>query len=362
MQDSRYDVYSTSQDAWYAMYQAILGAMHSIYWEVYIFADDDMGKLFFSLLEKKAQQGVDVKMLIDGFGSFSVSSKRIQSLRKAGIDIQFFSYRHRGLWRRLVSRTHRKVLIIDNDTGFIGGVNVKKNMADWFDLHVKIEGEAVRSLSRAFAKAYIVAGGRKKQVKHILKHPFCVRKEIADVEFVFDKAGVSTSSARRRYVEALTKARERVILLSPYYFPDKQFIYALWQARKRGIRVDLLIPFRTDIRVATYAAYGWFTLMKKMGVHVHLSSHMMHGKGVIVDNDWAMVGSSNLDHGSFYDNDEANVQLRDKIIVTKIKSIVEIWLEKAKKLDDLDWDKRGKIQRFKEWISMRLYRIWHRHD
>lgn len=362
MQDSHYDVYSTSAAAWEAMYQAILGATISVYWEVYIFADDDMGKMFFSLLERKAREGVDVKMLIDGFGSFSVSNKRIQSLRKAGVDIQFFSHRHRGVWRRLVSRTHRKVLIVDGDIGFIGGVNVKHDMANWLDLHVKIEGEAVRSLSRAFAKAYVMAGGKRKTVKHLLKYKFRINKEIQDVEFIFDEAGVPKSSARRRYVEALTKARERVILFSPYYFPDKQFIYALWQARKRGVRVDLLIPFRTDIRIATYAAYGWFALMKKMGVNVHLSKDMMHGKGVIVDDDWAMVGSSNLEHGSFYDNYEANVRLRDKMIVKRIKGIVESWLDKASKLDELDWDKRSKWQRFKEWLSTKLYRVWHRRD
>lgn len=365
MAPSRYDVYSTSEQAWEAMYQAILGATTSVYWEVYIFADDDMGQKFFELLERKAKEGVDVKVLIDGFGSFMVSNKRIQSLRHSGVDIQFFAHRrhrYRGMWSRLVSRTHRKVLIIDERIGFIGGVNIKKNMAQWLDLHVKIEGEAVRSLLRAFAKAYIISGGEKEKVKYLLRYPFRVKKEIQDIEFIFDEAGQHTSRARKKYTEGLLKARERVILFSPYYFPDRKFLYALWRARKRHIRVDLLIPFRTDIRIATYAAYGWFSLMKKMGVQVHLSKDMMHGKGVIVDDDWAMIGSSNIDHGSFYDNYEANVRLSDKKVVGLVKTIVEGWLAKSTKLEDMNWDKRGRWHKIKEWIAVRLYKLWHRRD
>ncbi len=366
LQPSSYDIYDTSERAWDAMYQAILAAERSVYWEVYIFADDDMGKNFFELLEKKAQQGVEVRVLIDGFGSFAVSKKRFQSLHQAGVDIQFFSerkHRYRSVWRRLIARTHRKLLIIDERVGFIGGVNIQQNMAAWLDLHVKIEGEAVRSLLRAFAKNYIISGGKKMHVRHLLKYPVHMKKHPEqDIEFIYDDAGQQHSRARKKYIDALLKAKKRVILFSPYYFPDKKFLYALWRARKRQVRVDLLIPFRTDVRIATYAAYAWFSLMKKMGVHVHLSNNMMHGKGVIVDDEWAMIGSSNINHGSFYDNYEANVRLKHKKTVQKVKHIVEGWLQHATKLDDLEWEKRGRFQKIKEWFAKKLYKLWHPHE
>lgn len=358
----KYQIYESSESAWNGMMEAIATAQCSIYWEVYIFVDDEVGNRFFTLLKEKVKQGVDVKLIFDSLGSFGISKKRIDSLRAAGIDIRLFherKHRYRGFWKKMISRTHRKVLIVDEHIGFIGGVNIDKKMKDWLDIHVRIVGEPVRSLLRAFAKMYIICGGPKKAVKHLLKYKFRVSKEIQDIEFIYDEAS-GKSRARKKYAEALLKARERVILFSPYYFPDKHFLKALWKARKRGVRVDLLIPLRTDIRIATYAAYAWFALMKRYGVKVHLMKQMMHGKGVIVDDDWAMVGSSNIEHGSFYDNYEANVRLKDKGTVKKLKSILEGWIARADRLDDMGWEKRGCLHKAQEWIARKLYRVWHR--
>ena len=163
---------------------------------------------------------------------------------------------------------------------------------------------------------------------------------------------------RKKYSEALLKARERVILFSPYYFPDKKFIYALWRARKRGVKVDLLIPFRSDVRVANYAIYGWFSLLKKMGVNAHLSSGMMHGKGMIVDGSEAIVGSSNLDQTSFYDNYEAGIRIRDRGLVRDLKSVLHDWIKKAQKLDD-NFLKRSRWHKIKEKIIFKLHKIWY---
>lgn len=357
---STYDIYTKSKEAWDAMHQAIFAAQKSIYWEVYIFVDDEVGEKFLKTLEEKARAGVDVKIIIDALGSFNLSKKRLEMLRNSGVDVRLFQERKpwRGL-SRLFARSHRKVLIVDERIGFIGGVNVQKQMKDWLDIHLKIEGKVVRSLLRSFARMYILCGGEKEKVKHLLSYKFRIR-ERSRIRFIFDQGYDEKSNARDKYSEALLKARERVILFSPYYFPDKEFLKALWNARKRGIRVDLLIPFRTDLRIVTYAAYAWFSLMKRYGVKVHLIKSMMHGKGVVVDDDWAMVGSSNLEHTSFYDSYEANVQIHDKEFVQKIKIILENWMKKSVSLEKMDWEKRGWWQKIKEWVAIKLYTLWHR--
>jgi len=261
---------------------------------------------------------------------------------------------------RLWSRTHRKILVVDEHVGFIGGVNVQKTMAAWKDIHIRIEGTAVRSLLRSFAKSYIITGGKKSHVRHLLKYTFRLAKDQQDIEFIYDEPGITHSRIRRRYVEALMKARERVILFSPYYFPDRKFLKALWHARKRGVKVDLLIPFRSDVRIASYAAYGLFSLMNRRGVQVHLARDMMHGKGIIVDDEWAMVGSSNIDQTSFYDNYEANIRFTDKKIVQQLTSTLTEWIRTSKTFVARDWKNRGRIFRFKEWLAMKLYIQWHR--
>lgn len=359
--ESNFQIYTTTRESWDAMYGAIERANTSIYWELYIFADDAAGTRFFDLLEEKARQGLDVKLIIDALGSFGLSKKRVQSLRAAGVDLVFFSQKHRymGWWKQLWTRTHRKILVIDESVGFIGGVNIQKGMEEWMDIQVRIEGKPVHSLLRAFAKIYMISGGNRDEVKHLLKYKFRVEKVMSDIEFIYDEPHEGRSAIRKRYTEALLKARERVILFSPYYFPDKKFLQALWSARKRNVHVDLLIPFRTDVRIATYAAYTWFSLMKLYGVHVYLIKRMMHGKGVIMDDEWAMIGSSNIDSMSFYDNYEANIKITDKSAVKRLKDTVLEWLSQAVQLEESKWEKRGRMQRLKEWIALKLYRIWH---
>lgn len=359
MSDSNYRIYGTTKEAWDAMYQAIEGAKESIYWQVYILVDDKIGNKFFSLLEKKVKEGVDVKLIVDYWGSFALSRKRVKELRDNGVDIKLFQEgkrRVRGFWNRFTVRNHRKVLVVDKKLGFIGGVNVDKQTENWLDIHMMVHGKVVRSMLRSFAKQYILCGGDKQEVKHLLKYRYRIKHGQLDV--IFDHPRGKYSHARKRYADALLKARERVILFSPYYFPDKSFLKALWRAKKRGVRVDLLIPFRTDLRLATYAAYAWFSIMRVYGVKVHLLKKMMHGKGVIVDDEWAMIGSSNIDHPSFYHNYEANIQVKDKEAVKDLKGIVTDWMDDSTNLEDLKWHKRGRFHRAKEWLALHTYKYW----
>ena len=130
------------------------------------------------------------------------------------------------------------------------------------------------------------------------------------------------------------------------------------EARKRGIYVDLLIPFRTDVKIATYTAYAGFSLMKKYGVRIHLIKKMMHGKGIIVDDEWAMLGSSNFNPLSFYHSQEANVQMRDKRMVAKLKRVISRWIKSATPFDSIQWEKRSWWHRLKERVALRLYKYW----
>ncbi len=342
----------------------ILLAQKSIYWEVYIFLDDEIGKTFADALEAKAAAGVDVKLVIDALGSFGLPKKRIESMRKAGIDIQIFNERKRfrGWWKLLLTRTHRKILIIDEKVGFIGGVNIEAVAKDWLDIHVRVEGKIVHSLLRSFAKMYVIAGGSRNVVRTLLRYRRRVNiDEELQTQFFEHRGNAEYSRLRERYSHALLHARERVILFSPYYFPDKKFLYALWKAKKRGVRVDLLLPMRTDIRLATYAAYALFAVLTKMGIHISMHPKMMHGKGVVVDDDFAIIGSGNLDQTSFYDNYEAGIMVRDKQFVHHLRETMDHWLSEATEVKSDAWEKRGIRQRFKEWVALKLYRLWHRH-
>lgn len=354
-----YNIYHKTKEAWEAMLLSIASAKHSIYWEMYILLDDDAGNRFFDLLKQKAAEGVKIKIIIDYWGSFWLSSKKIDELRLVGIDIRVFQPQKNpfsGFKNWLMRRTHRKILIVDQKVGYVGGVNIDKNMENWDDLVVELHGKAVRSLLRAFARTYIIAGGEKDQVRHLLAYRYRVKRATFDI--VYDDIDRKQSKIKNKYLDAIYKARERIILFSPYYFPDKHFLHALWIARKKKVKIDLLIPFRTDVRIATYAAYAWFSVLSKLGVNIHLTRNMMHGKGVLIDDDMAFVGTSNLEHSSFDYNQEVNLTLRDKKTVARIKHVLEKWIGDADELDHERWSRRGWWRKCKETIARKLYTIW----
>ncbi len=364
MSQNNYWVYKTTQEAWQAMLNTIAQAKKSIYWELYILSADDIGKKFIDLLLKKACQGVEIKLILDYFGSFWLSKKIVNKLEKAGIEVIFFNYGQRNWWSKLKFlfnyRNHRKVLIIDEKIGFIGGVNIRHDMKDWYDIHLKLQGKLVRSLLRNFIKSYLICGGKRKNIKHLLKL-LKYRQRIKGLkqEIIYD-SHQKKRQIKKYYQQALLKARERIIIFSPYYFPDKDIIKSLWLARQRGVKVDLLLPLRADIRIATYVNYALLTIMSKLGINVHLTKKMMHGKGVIVDDNLALIGSTNLDHQSLYKNYEANIQVKETKIVKKIKRVLDRWIKNSKHLDKNVWQKRSKKQKILEKVSLFMYKIWFR--
>src|SRR3989338_6793287 len=179
---------------------------------------------------------------------------------------------------------------------------------------------------RSFAKSYIICGGDKNSVRHLLKYRFRVMHDEFDI--IYDEPNTKGSRVRDQYLRALYKARERVILFSPYYFPDLGFLKALWQAKKRGVRVDLLIPFRSDLRIATAAAFTWFGIMRRAGGRIHFL------------------------------NKEENLLTSDTKFVKKIKEIVLEWIDDAKILEDKQWVARGRWRKFKEWMALKVYQAF----
>ncbi|MFZ5364923.1 MAG: phospholipase D-like domain-containing protein [Patescibacteria group bacterium] len=344
----QYQFFSISKDAWNAMYDAIEKSKKSIYWETYIFIDDNAGQRFVDILEKKARQGVEVKLVIDGFGSFAFSRASTSRLKQAGVDLVVFNPVTPGtfvrFWRAFWKRTHRKILVIDNRIGFIGGVNIQNFMADWLDLQLMIRGTIVRSLTRAFAKSYIQAGGEKKNVSALL-HPKIDKSK--KLKFLLPNPQANRSTIHANYLRAINGAKKYFKLAVPYYLPNRRLIKAMARARKRGVKIDLIVPLRTDLRVVQWAVRKYYNLMYRLGVNIYFTPQMMHGKAYVVDGNEGMVGSSNIDHGSFYRNLEANAYFTDQQMVGDLEKIFKQWQLYAEPFEENRWRNVGLISRLK---------------
>ena len=303
------------------MLSAISGAQKSIYLEMYVFQNDTTGYDFLSVLEKKAREGVSVILVLDSFGSYDLSSSSVLALRNAGAEVLFFSS-----WFR---RLHRKILIIDENVVFLGGVNIGGAYAPWKDLQARVTGRRILSSSlRSFARVYKECGGKRAELlTRIGKKPI-FRK--ARTWFIEHGIGERLLEIREHYEENIGKAEHSITLVTPYFFPRRWLLARLHEAILRGVRVEIIVPKDTDngwiMNRINYFQLAFFT---KLGAVGYLTEEMNHAKVLLVDDSVGMVGSGNLDPLSFGWNAEAGVFFTRPAMVRDLRKILEEWKSEA---------------------------------
>jgi cardiolipin synthase len=332
-----------------AMRQAIAGALHEVWLAAYIFHDDATALEIADALVAAAQRGVYVHVVIDGFGSNATLPLIEPRLAAGGVAVAVFRPLHRW-WSWLqpgqLRRLHHKLCVVDGDVAFVGGINI---IDDRLDLHhgptdtprldyaVQVRGPVVTPIehtSRAMWTRAMFGRDWREEIASIVRNPEPmteVRRLLASLRslargkpapqlplppvraaFVVRDNVRQRRSIERSYVEAIGKARERVDLVSPYFYPGRAFKRALQRAARRGVRVRLLLQGKLDYRIAGIAASVLYDELLRYGVQIHeYTPAFLHAKVAVVDDDWATVGSSNIDPLSLLLNLEANVIVRD---------------------------------------------------
>jgi len=353
--------YRTTTSALAAMHEAISVAKESIYWEIYSLIDDDIGSSFVEVLCQKAKAGLEVKVIVDAIGSFELSRLSISRLRGSGVDVVFYhsvlsGKSKSGFFRTLWNRNHRKILVIDKDVVFIGGVNVAGIYSQWDDLHVRLTGRLVTPLLRGFAKSYIRSGGERKKIRHLLKKN--LKNDWHDLksryQFILHSPfSIRRSSARKIFMDSLSKAQTKFNLLTPYFSPDKNFFKLISKAIDRGVEVNLFLPLRSDHRLLVWVADFYGRWARKIGASVYLSKKMNHGKAMTMDSHTGFVGSVNFTPRSFYYNEESGILFQDELMVQELDLIFEdlrinaIQLNKSENLS-------GWRLKIKDWCSKKI--------
>ena len=364
--DFSYQFYKTTSEAWDAMYQALLIAEKSIYWEIFIFVDDIVGTRFVDVLCDKAKSGLTVKIIIDAYGSFSFSGGAELRLKEAGVEVLRFNrlypeFRLAKWWARLWFRNHRKVLIIDEQVVFLGGVNIRAVYRRWDDIYLKLAGPIARPLLRGFAKSYISSGGDRNKVRHLFRRSKLSEglKQWKDkLKFVVHSPRFQRfSKARRMILQALAAAKESANFLTPYFVPDKQFLQAVAIARRRGVKVNIFMPLRTDSKLMELLAIAYYGRILKAGASVYFLPNMNHGKAVSVDDNFGHVGSINITPRSFYFNEESGVSFNDEGMVNDLNRLFNEWKKLARPFNEEHWRNRGWWAKMKEWWVRRVARF-----
>ncbi|MBI5045853.1 MAG: phosphatidylserine/phosphatidylglycerophosphate/cardiolipin synthase family protein [Candidatus Niyogibacteria bacterium] len=311
----RYKFYTTSEKAWDAMLAAVTGAKKSIFLEMYIFADNTEAHHFFDILKQKARGGVKVKLIVDAFGSNTLRAEDVSELRGAGVEIFLFSY-----WLR---HTHKKILVVDEETAFLGGVNIHKLFRKWNDLQIRLSGSIVRGVIRSFAKSYRTCGGKDVSVlAHLRRRNFLHKTKIW---FLEHQQLTRKNPLARHYREKLGSARKSIVMVTPYFAPHRWLIGALHQAVLRGVRVEVMLSRHTDYWMLDRINHLFVFKLYALGIKFYFHPEMNHAKALLLDRREGMVGSNNIDLFSFGYNVEAGAVFTDKEMVTELSKIIGEW-------------------------------------
>lgn len=355
-------------DLYRSQLEAIRSAQESVHLEAYIFYPGPVAEAFVDALTECARRSVRVRVTLDAFGSFRTRPERFTSLQRAGGSVVRYHPLSWRTFRRLNSRTHRNLLIIDGRVAFVGGAGISDHWsrayaAPWRDCIVRVSGEVVRGLQGVFAENWLEASGE----LLVDERSFPIRSahaalSAAPTSLVVGSTPTAGLSTRARVLIQLmlASARQSIELSSPYFIPDLGIRRELCAARKRGVRVRVLTGGRHgDHLLAWRAGRRRYGPLLAAGVEIfEYAPRMMHVKALIVDGCWSVLGSTNIDHRSFGLNDEVNVLLLDPKLARSLQSDFETDLTHSTALDYRSWLRRS----WRERVLATAGRLLERHQ
>ena len=352
----RYTVLTNGDTAFPAMLGAIHEARHRVAFEGYIYSStSDIARQFTDAFVAAAGRGVDVRLVFDSLGA-KVSSDDIERMTKAGCHIGWYNKVRSRAIEEVNYRTHRKALIIDGEVAFVGGIGIDDQWARdsdkeqrWRDTHVKVAGPAATDIEAAFNENWIETGGVVEP--DVVPHDPNPRGPASSIVIWSSPEG-GTNALKLAYLLSLAAARQSIDIQSPYLITDASTEWSLTDARRRGVRVRMLVEGDvTDAKPVKFASRAQYGQLMQQGIEIYeYQPAMMHTKAVIVDGTLSIVGSANFDNRSFELNDELNVVVFDRTVAERLRGDFERDLGKSRRLDLQSWRSRPLHIRAREKI------------
>lgn len=333
-------------------------ATRSINLQYYIIADDDTGRRVAEVLKERAAAGVKVRVIYDHVGSFNTRSRFFKDLRKAGVEAYpFFKVSFPQLGTKINWRNHRKLCIIDDRVGYIGGMNLAdryvhgSSLGQWRDTHLRVEGRFTAALTYSFAVDWAFMGRRLElSEKGTVKDtPAPDASHTADLQLVTSGPTGQWSNVAFLFLRAIAGAKKRIFLQTPYFLPTEALLKALQQAALAHVDVRLMIPRHTDSRMLTLASSSYITECLRAGIKIYFyEGGMLHSKTMIIDDELSTVGSTNFDFRSFEHNFESNAFIYSKEVNQALVAAFMSDLGQCRRVYPDEWRSRSRMRRAAE--------------
>ncbi len=336
------------------LFEDIENSTHSIHVLFYIVKNDPDSDEFLALLMKKAEQGIEVRLLLDYVGSKSLEKAKIAELKKSGVS---FSYTHNPsppyFFYTLQARNHRKITVIDGKVGYSGGFNIGKEylgkdpkLGFWRDYHLRVTSEGVQDLQIQFLRDWHEA----------------TNEDLNTVQAYFPSLSQGTiehqflstygQSLEGHFLSFIKQAQKELMICTPYFIPGKQIQDELIKARRRGVDIKVLVPMRADHPLVKEASFPYFGPLILSGCEIYQYYYgFYHAKVIVVDDTLCDIGTANFDKRSLYLNDEMNCLIYDKDFIKYVKTTVNEDIRGSVKLTYEKFTERSITQRGLEAVA-----------
>ena len=358
--DNEVEIYTDGKEYFAHLYEAISNAKKFVHIQSYIIKDDELWQGLESLLEKKAKEGVEVRVLYDSMGCRRMRKCDWDRIRAKGIEVgEFFPAFFKRLHLRINYRNHRKIIVIDGTTAYVGGFNIgreylgfDKKFGYWRDTHLQIAGAAVISLHVRFILDWNYA-----TKQNLFENPKLIKvfqpgvgKD--GVQIISSGPDTMNEEIRDNYQKLIGKARDHVYIQTPYLVPDEIIVNEIKMAAYSGIDVKIMIPCKPDHPLVYWATYSYVGELIDAGVKCYTYDNgFLHAKGVMSDGMVCSYGTANMDVRSYKLNFEVNATIYSPKITAKLEKIFEEDIRYCTEITPELYAKRSMIIRFKEQFS-----------
>ena len=340
-----------------AMRAAIDDARRMVLLESYIFKDDATGRSLLEALGRAVDRGVSVRVLADAFGSIATRRDFWKEMRERGIEVRLFNPLFPQLFLQPF-RDHRKILVIDDEVAFTGGMNIGDEYGSgpsahggpWRDTHVRIDGPAAWGMTIVFTEAWNAAGG-----SPIGLEPLEPQTGPVSVMVLDSRPFRGTGEIASAFAAVVAAAKKRIWITNAYFAPRRRAVEALGLAAERGVDVRILLPGKSDVPIVRHAGHGHYAGLLRRGVRVfEYQTAVLHAKTAVADDFLSLTGSSNLDFRSFHFNAECNVVILDGEVGQIFARAFETDLAQSVEMTREAWSRRPLLHRVGDALARSL--------